>query len=77
MQPGQVRVRGCRVPVGHAGCGARNDALICRTPALVTLGVKRAGPVFLLGEGEGSQGRMFSAFALILPGCHLMSTVMV
>jgi hypothetical protein len=52
----------------HAGCGARNDhdTLICCHPSLplLTPGVKRAGPVFLLGEAEGSQGRNFSVFEL-------------
>ena len=51
---------GYRVPGGARGLGHAERYLdMLNTPSLplLTLGVKRAGPVFLLGEGEGSQGR--------------------
>jgi hypothetical protein len=68
------------VPGGARGLGHAErhlDMLNLPSLPLLTLGVERAGPVFLLGEGEGSQGRIFSAFALTLPGCPLMPAQLV
>ena len=66
---------GYRVPGGARGLGHAERYLdMLNTPSLplLTLGVKRAGPVFLLGEGEDSQGRIFSAFAYASHGSPQM-----
>jgi hypothetical protein len=66
---------GYRVPWGARGLGRAERYLDMPKPPslpLLTRGVKRAGPVFLLGEGEGSQGRIFSAFAYASHGSPQM-----
>ena len=57
---------GYRVPGRARGLGRAERYLDMLEPPslpLLTLSVKLAGPVFLLGEGEGSQGRKLSTFA--------------
>ena len=63
---GSVKPHRVSGPWGARGLGRAERYLDMLKPPslpLLTLGVKRAGPVFLLGEGEGSQGRKLSPLA--------------